>query len=101
VSRVAFSRDGKLLASGGGDIRLWDVDVGCVLYQEEEELLGSECTFVTDPKSWKQQACKVANRNLSLEEWQKYFPGEPYRKVCAELPVPAGVPEQGGENGKK
>jgi len=52
VNRVAFSPDGKLLAADGPENRivLWDVDVS----------------------SWKQQACRIANRNLTEEEWKRY-----------------------------
>ena len=53
VESVTFSHDGKLLASGGGDgtVWLWDVSLG----------------------SWKTQLCRIANRNLSLAEWQQYM----------------------------
>jgi WD40 repeat protein len=35
-------------------------------------------------------------RNLGLEEWQEYFPNEPYRKTFRGLPVP-GAPERAAE----
>jgi len=28
----------------------------------------------------------TVGRNFSIDEWQLYFPGEPYRKTFAELP---------------
>jgi hypothetical protein len=31
--------------------------------------------------------CRVANRNLSLTEWEQYLPGQPYRKICPTLPA--------------
>ncbi|NNE35455.1 MAG: WD40 repeat domain-containing protein, partial [Rhodothermales bacterium] len=34
------------------------------------------------------QGCLVAGRNLSTDEWRRYFPGEPYRKICAMHPLP-------------
>jgi WD40 repeat protein len=32
-------------------------------------------------------ACRTAGRNLSCKEWKTYFPGEAYRKTCADLPA--------------
>ena len=37
-------------------------------------------------------ACRTAGRNLTLDEWKHYFPGEAYRKTCAEYPAGAGAP---------
>jgi WD40 repeat protein len=70
---VAFSRDGKRLASAGYDqiVWLWDVD----------------------PASWARRACERANRNLSLTEWQQDVGRDiPYERTCAELPPGEGAP---------
>ena len=87
VFGVAFAADGRTLASGlargarGGGIVLWDVA----------------------PNSWARQACRIANRNLSWEEWQTYVgPDVPYHRTCPDLPDGEGVAEAikaGGRQG--
>jgi WD40 repeat protein/energy-coupling factor transporter ATP-binding protein EcfA2 len=32
------------------------------------------------------EACNRLSRNLTLQEWQQFFPDEPYRKICPNLP---------------
>jgi WD40 repeat protein len=75
VPGVAFSPDGKTLATGvpldgpGGGVVLWDVDL----------------------KSWQRLAGQIANRNFTREEWRQYFPDEPYRATFPDLPIPPQV----------
>ncbi len=70
VLSVAFSHDGRTLVSGSGDtyLILWDISV----------------------ESWKAHACRIANRNLTPDEWRQYLPDEPYRKTCTDLPERKG-----------
>ena len=38
--------------------------------------------------SWLKRACRIANRNLTREEWQRYMGDLPYRKTIPDLPGP-------------
>jgi predicted amidohydrolase len=110
---VAFSPDGKTLASGCSDgaLILWDVarrtplseplagqhstiNVQSVAFSPDGKILaagGSANTVIlwdVDPDSWKRLACFIASRNLTCNEWRRYLLDEPYRKICPELPGP-------------
>jgi WD40 repeat protein/tetratricopeptide (TPR) repeat protein len=64
VSSLAFSSDSRSLISAGynGELK-WDLDVA----------------------SWRARACRIANRNLTSQEWQRYFPDKLYRKTCSDF----------------
>ena len=70
---VAFSPDGKLLASTSGASAFLN-------YAYTEDV--------------KREACEFLTRNLTLAEWEKYMGGEPYRKTCPNLPNPPDLPTQ-------
>ena len=62
VTGLAFNGAGTVLAAGSayGPVWLWDMDVG----------------------SWIRQACRIANRNLTIQEWQNYLGSAPYHQTC-------------------
>ena len=64
-----LSPDGRWLASGcaDGTVRVWIATL--------EELA--------------EVGCQKVYRNMTREEWKRYFPGEPYRATCPNRPVPA------------
>lgn len=65
ILSLAFNNDGSLLASGdfSGDIILWDL-----------------------PRKPEDLACRLAGRNLTQEEWSRFFGAEPYRPTCPSPP---------------
>ncbi|MBN2471050.1 MAG: protein kinase [Anaerolineae bacterium] len=105
VLSAAFSPDGTTLATGSrdGSIILWDVQTGRVLgsplvgadegwvmtlaYEEDgETLLAASTTGVTrwnaGLTTWQAEACTLAGRSLTEEEWARYLPDLPYNTTC-------------------
>ncbi len=68
VLTIAFSPDGKQLASGGLDSRLilWSIDI----------------------EDWQQSACQRINREFSQEEWDRYVGSDDFTPVCSDFITP-------------
>ena len=106
---VSFAPEGNLLATsnfGGDGIEIWD--------GKGTERLGPKLSFSKggssfaldfspngksliavqsdrivrwdmDLDSWQARACKIANRNLTADEWQRYMGDRPYHATCPDL----------------
>lgn len=109
VISVTFSPDGTMLASGGRDtdVMLWDLQMGepvgrplrghtrmvrSVAFDPDGNFMvsgsfeGKIVLWDINFDSWKQQACRIANRNLGFGEWQQFLGDESYRETCPALP---------------
>jgi WD40 repeat protein len=110
VSSVAFSGDGRTLASSSldGAIMLWDIESGLPTVPEALRrhqggvlslVMGRDGRMLTSvsldgtvvhwnltPAAVQAQTCKLAGRNLDQDEWDRHV-GEPwwYRKGCPNL----------------
>jgi WD40 repeat protein len=105
ISPFAFDPDTKLLATGGrdGTVVLWDVashepvgrpfagmgtEVRSLAFRPNGKtlaVLGDKRLFVwnTDAASWRDTACQLANRNLTHDEWSRFFgSAAAFRATC-------------------
>jgi uncharacterized protein with WD repeat len=114
VLAVAFSPDGRWLATGSWDntARVWEAASGqevarmthegpvlAVAFSPDGRWLatGSDDNtarvWLVRPEDLIAEACSRLTRNLTREEWRRYLSDEPYRLTCPNLPVPE---KQGG-----
>lgn len=110
VLRVLFSPDGRILSSAAerDQIRLWDVNrsgifdttlkgnqttVTALAFSGDSKLLvsggddGLIVLWEINETSWRERACKMANRNLTKEEWIEYVSDStPFELLCPSAP---------------
>ncbi len=65
----------------------WNADETRILTASED---GTARVYLAPGLPLREYACRFAVRNLSNAEWQSYLPSEPYRKICAHLPLHPG-----------
>ena len=108
VLTLAFSPDNQILATGSADhtVRLWDVVSGqtmgmpltghsdsvvAMAYSPDGSYLASASSegpirlWEMNPEGWFARACEIANRNLTVDEWETFLPDRAYQKTCFEL----------------
>lgn len=44
---------------------------------------GDGRSYPLDPQTWLDEACAVAGRDLTREEWASYLPGQSYERTCS------------------
>jgi WD40 repeat protein len=115
VTRLALSPDGRYVASSSGDqaVRIWDLDRGSELARLSQtsrpaavafspdgkllaicDLFGGEVTIWRwRPEDLIGEACSRLSRDLTDEEWRRYFADAPYRKT-REIAAPWSVAQR-------
>ncbi|MBK8129105.1 MAG: hypothetical protein IPK53_09265 [bacterium] len=117
VNGARWNRAGSaiLTRSFGGTARLWDAATGTALFtltgdgspvvttqwsQDERRILfvtqnGFAGIFYIQMADLLTIGCEqYATHNFTWQEWQLYFPGQPYRVTCPQWPVHPTVPEE-------
>ena len=99
VIAPGFTRDGSLMVTTDdltAGVRLWRMDgleqfggpieaVGGTIHPNGSSVVvgGDPARRLSmDPDAWVRAACETAGRNLTREEWQRYFADEAYRRTC-------------------
>lgn len=110
-SSPTFAPDGSQFALVQAErIRLWDGRTGeyqaslplpsrtatfSIVYRPDSTGLviastdGRTWTVDTRTNEWADRACAMAARNLSVEEWEQFFPAKPYESTCPQWPAGA------------
>jgi DNA-binding SARP family transcriptional activator/WD40 repeat protein len=100
VIAPSFTADGRLMVTTDdltAAVRLWRLDdleqfggpidgvVGGTIHPDGSALVvgGDPALHLPmDPDAWVRAACETAGRNLTTQEWERYFADEPYRRTC-------------------
>ena len=115
VNGAAWNRDKSRILTWSFDdtAKVWDAATGELLFSlpsdghfikialwnrdESRILLGTAGGFLrvyyTHTLELAEQACQYTTRNFNWEEWQLYFPGQPYERTCSQWPVHPTVPQ--------
>src|SRR5207248_677498 len=109
---ITFSPDGKIVAVGSWNGNPYESTISTWLVSTHERFFhpfqygeGTNVLFSPDgkwfvttnsygllvldisPTSWQMNACRIANRNFTVEEWKEFMGDEPYQKICGNLPA--------------
>jgi len=111
VSAIEFAPDGKMFATTGGSsghTKVWVTSTlqqlgddfpggegawGDIAYTPDGRYLfsvyadGSAYRWPVTVEAWVDQACRVAGRNFTREEWRRFVAGRSYARVCPEFPI--------------
>jgi WD40 repeat protein len=111
VSAIQFAPDGRMLATSGGSsghTKIWVTSTlqqlgddfpggegswGSVGYSPDGRYLfsayadGSAYRWPVTVGAWADQACRVAGRNFTREEWQRFVTERSYEPVCPGIPA--------------
>ncbi len=122
MSSVAFSSDGRSLASASADgtVRVWDVqsrelrtvplsghrdEVIGVAFSPDGEFVASASWDATarlwdlNFSAWAEAGCTLLNRNMTMDEWESLLPDLPYARTCPDLPSGLGAPPDAPASG--
>jgi WD40 repeat protein len=87
----------EVFENGVGSITLFDTEAGREIgagfelncgfwFPDGKSFMGKDGTTIqiwdTDTDKWVDAACRFAGRNLTVDEWKRYGPQDPYRKTC-------------------
>jgi WD40 repeat protein len=104
VASIAFSPDGRTFATTGSTgVSIWETATqqqlgsnlpggdglfGKVVYTPDGRYLlvvftdGTAFEWPVTVNAWERQACSVAHRNFTREEWRRFVGGRSYSRVC-------------------
>jgi class 3 adenylate cyclase/WD40 repeat protein len=72
-----------------GDAGAVEVDTpgGDRLVSSTTTASGTDMIWDFNPATWETDACHLAGRNLTQDQWKQYLPGRPYARTCTQWPA--------------